>query len=74
MTQKNFRIIKSPQTQDHKNLQNDLKELTTWSNHWLLKFHPEKCKAMSYGNTQDTGGFNYTCSLCSDNIDYVLDP
>ncbi len=46
-------------------------ELTMWSYHWLLKFHPEKCKAMAYGNTQGTGVFNY--SLCSDNIDYVLE-
>ncbi len=66
---KNFRIIKSPQ--DHQILQSDLKELTTWTNHWLLKFHPEKCKVMTYGNTQGTGAFNYT--LCSDNIDHVLE-
>ncbi len=69
MTQKNFRITKSPQ--DHQILQSDLKELTTWSDHWLLKFHPQKCKVMMYGNTQGTGAFNHT--LCSDNINYVLE-
>ncbi len=49
----------------------DLKELTTWTNNWLLKFHPGKCKVMKYGKTQGTGAFNYT--LCSDSIDHVLE-
>jgi hypothetical protein len=35
-----FRIINNfPET-----LQDDLKQLEKWSENWLLKFHPEKCK------------------------------
>ena len=34
---------------DHTHLQKDLDELQNWSNTWLLKFHPEKCKAMTIG-------------------------
>ena len=28
-------------------LQEDLHNLMDWSNRWLLKFHPDKCKAMN---------------------------
>ena len=31
-------------------LQKDLDKLYEWSNKWLLKFHPEKCKVLSLGN------------------------
>ena len=30
-------------------LQNDLRKLEEWSNKWLLRFHPEKCKHMHIG-------------------------
>ncbi len=30
-------------------LQSDLNRLETWSNDWLLKFHPQKCKVMTIG-------------------------
>ena len=32
---------------DHIILQHDLDKLTEWSNKWLLKFHPDKCKHMT---------------------------
>ena len=32
---------------DQEALQSDLNELQNWSNKWLLKFHPQKCKSMT---------------------------
>ena len=37
-----FRVINS--LDDQQILQNDLVKLENWSDTWLLKFHPEKCK------------------------------
>ena len=37
-----FRIIKDED--DKEILQDDLTKLEEWSDKWLLKFHPEKCK------------------------------
>ena len=47
MTQ-NFREIKTEE--DRKHLQDDLDKLEQWSDTWLLKFHPNKCKVMSISN------------------------
>ena len=47
-----FNIIKSPE--DQETLQNDLDTLSMWSDKWLLKFHPEKCKVMHLGKAGDT--------------------
>ena len=33
--------------EDREVLQSDLTKLQDWSNRWLLKFHPDKCKSMS---------------------------
>ena len=46
---KAFRNIKSQS--DQVILQNDIKNLTEWSDIWLLKFHPDKCVAMQLGNS-----------------------
>ena len=43
-----FREIKSPN--DEEKLQNDLDELQKWSDTWLLKFHPKKCKVLTVSN------------------------
>ena len=32
------------------NLQTEINKLSDWSENWLLKFNPLKCKYMSYGN------------------------
>ena len=32
---------------DQENLQNDIDEMSRWSDMWLLKFHPDKCKVMT---------------------------
>ena len=50
-----FNIIKSPEDQEI--LQNDLDTLCMWSDKWLLKFHPEKCKVMHLGKAGDTEYF-----------------
>ena len=43
-----LREIKSPN--DEEKLQNDLDELQKWSDTWLLKFHPNKCKVPTVSN------------------------
>jgi hypothetical protein len=42
---------------DHKIFQDDLDNLVTWSNRWLLCFHPAKCKVMTIG---EDGDYAYT--------------
>ena len=39
---------------DSESLQEDLNKLITWSEPWLLKFHPEKCKVMHIGHQKNT--------------------
>ena len=34
---------------DAREVQDDLHSLQEWSDMWLLKFHPQKCKFMSVG-------------------------
>ena len=46
-----FRIIKDES--DEKSLQDDLWKLEKWSSDWLLKFHPEKCKHMRIGDSEN---------------------
>jgi hypothetical protein len=41
---KNFREIR--EENDEQMLQADLDSLQSWSDTWLLKFHPNKCKVM----------------------------
>lgn len=43
-----YKEIKSPE--DSNSLQRDLDSLQEWSNTWLLKFHPNKCKIMTVSN------------------------
>jgi hypothetical protein len=35
--------------EDTEQLQNDLNKLSDWSDTWLLRLHPEKCKHMHIG-------------------------
>jgi hypothetical protein len=54
----NFREIR--EEKDEKMLQADLDNLQSWSDTWLLKFHPNKCKVMSVGNKSvDKGTKHY---------------
>ena len=43
-------------------LQDDLNTLEQWSNKWLLKFHPSKCKHMTIGNN-NIGEIKYSMTL-----------
>ena len=46
-----FKIIKS--SDDSTILQEDLTKLEEWSDTWLLRFHPDKCKHMHIGKKND---------------------
>jgi hypothetical protein len=46
-----FRIIKGED--DKEILQDDLAKLEEWSDKWLLKFHPEKCKHMKISKSKN---------------------
>ena len=43
---------------DAESLQHDLDSLQTWSEKWLLSFHPEKCQVLRLGYN-DGIDFNY---------------
>ena len=45
-----FKEIKNQE--DCEELQQDLQRLETWSQKWLLKFHPQKCCFMRIGSTE----------------------
>ena len=45
---------------DPKILQDDLNILKKWSNTWLLKFHPDKCKRMTIGKPNEFTDIIYT--------------
>ncbi len=53
-----FRQVKSKE--EEQMLQSDLSKLETWSNDWLLKFHPQKCKVMTLGYGSNTSTTQYT--------------
>jgi len=40
--------------EDQESLQDDLDKLMSWSEEWLLKFNPEKCKLMCIGHGLQT--------------------
>jgi hypothetical protein len=47
----NTKVYKEIKTQtDTTSLQKDLDNLQEWSDKWLLKFHPNKCKVMTVSN------------------------
>jgi len=43
-----WRVISK--AEDNDNLQQDLNKLAKWSNKWLLRFNPEKCKVIHIGH------------------------
>ena len=53
-----FRNINSPK--DTKILQEDLDKSQEWSNTWLLKVHPDKCKRMTIGRQTENTKVTYT--------------
>ena len=46
-----------------------MENLENWSNTWLLKFHPEKCKHMNIARVEKTDEFKY--KLSEKNIERV---
>ena len=53
-----FRTIKNEN--DTKLLQEDLDMLSNWSEKWLLKFHPGKCKHMRIGRSNQVPSITYS--------------
>jgi hypothetical protein len=51
-----FKIIKS--SDDSTILQDDLTKLEEWSDTWLLRFHPDKCKHMHIGKQNDDNSYS----------------
>ena len=47
-------------TGDVSTLQNDIDNLFNWSSTWLLRFHPDKCKALHISNRSSSAGGVYT--------------
>ena len=78
-----FNIIKS--SEDQEILQNDLDSLSLWSDKWLLKCHPEKCKVMHLRKAENTEYFYklkegdtrhelaYTCTEEEKDLGVVID-
>ena len=61
-----FRIITGENDQNI--LQEDLRKMEEWSNNWLLKFHPEKCKYMNITRTANDHEGNREYQLLDQNI------
>ena len=77
-----FRIIE--RHEDQTLLQDDLDKLSAWSSKWLLNFHPDKCKLLSMGPTDEdnviyelnTGDNSYELGLTVEETDIgvIIDP
>ena len=63
-----FNNIKSPE--DQVILQKDLDILAKWSDKWLLRFHPNKCKVMHLGKPLDQ---QYVYTLNTNDIPYAIE-
>lgn len=50
-------------------LQEDLDKLQDWSNRWLLRFHPEKCKVLKLGNKKTNSEYK----MRSNNKEVILE-
>ncbi|XP_063447805.1 uncharacterized protein LOC134727358 [Mytilus trossulus] len=61
-----FRQIQT--TDDSDVLQTDLSHLESWSNTWLLRFHPDKCKVLTTGKQHDN---NHKYNLCNTTLEHV---
>ena len=52
-----FNVIRNKE--DQKSLQKDLQEIEKWTDKWLLKLHPEKCKSMHIGKNSPDMNIKY---------------
>ena len=64
-----FRLIQNPE--DRNTLQSDLTKLTDWTNKWLLRLHPQKCKCMKLGKSSNEGDHKY--SLLNTDLEEVTE-
>jgi hypothetical protein len=53
---------------DSEELQHDMEELENWSDKWLLRLYPEKCKVLSAGKRK-TSRFEY--KVCNTKLQYT---
>ena len=54
---------------DRKTLQSDIDALQEWSNRWLLRFHPQKCKVMTVTRHTEPEQRSYTMKKTVNGID-----
>ena len=52
-------------------LQADLDMLEKWSSTWLLRFHPGKCKVLTFGDMENIPGRTYPYSLLNTVLEHV---
>ena len=65
-----YRHVKT--VEDQQILQEDINRLQAWSDKWLLKFHPDKCKIMSIGKKITNFNYNmHTDDLREISLPYV---
>lgn len=57
--------------QDKNTLQNDLYKLQEWTDTWLLKFHPDKCKSITLGKTNNQNTYNLKIDGKLQNLEQV---
>ena len=55
-----FREVNTPE--DAELFQADLDQLVQWSEDWLLRFHPDKCKIMKIGSTPNDDNFYFNAA------------
>ena len=54
---------------DRETLQSDIDALQEWSNRWLLRFHPQKCKVMTVTRHTEPEQRSYTMKKTVNGID-----
>ena len=56
---------------DEVTLQTDLNALQTWSDKWLLNFHPDKCKVLTLGKRKFITSYSLNCLGTIHNLETV---
>ena len=56
---------------DKDKLQLDLQKLQDWSDKWLLRFHPDKCKAMTIGRDDDRYNYHLTINNSEHYLEFI---
>ena len=67
-----FKVLKTPEDKDI--LQSDLNKITKWTETWLLKLHPQKCKTLHVGKTDPDPDYKYELmGITLDNVEEEKD-